>query len=83
MLPKEAQALEKEVPGVGPYTAGLLCIKCLLVNRTEYVLDVGAVSSIAYNQPAALVDGNVIRVVSRLRAIGADTKSKSAVELYW
>ena len=29
----------------------------------------GAISSIAYNQPNGLVDGNVIRVMSRLRAM--------------
>lgn len=28
-------------------------------------------------------DGNVIRVLSRLRAIGADPKSPNAVKLYW
>lgn len=27
----------------------------------------GAISSIAYNQPAGIVDGNVIRVLSRLK----------------
>ncbi|KAJ3416237.1 hypothetical protein HDV05_002527 [Chytridiales sp. JEL 0842] len=64
MLPKDAASLEKEIPGIGPYTAG-------------------AVSSIAYGQPAALVDGNVIRVLSRLRSLGADPKSKVAIELYW
>ena len=31
-----------------------------------------AVASIAFNDPAAAVDGNVIRVVSRLRALGGD-----------
>jgi A/G-specific adenine glycosylase len=30
----------------------------------------GAISSIAFNKPEALVDGNVIRVLSRLRALG-------------
>lgn len=43
----------------------------------------GAVTSIAYNQPSPLVDGNVIRVFSRLRAIGMDPKSKEATALYW
>ncbi|KAJ3087127.1 hypothetical protein HK102_011744 [Quaeritorhiza haematococci] len=63
-LPREAEELKKNVPGVGPYTAG-------------------AISSIAYNQPAPLVDGNVIRVFSRLRAYGGDPKSKEAVSYFW
>ncbi|KAJ3129366.1 hypothetical protein HK101_005236 [Irineochytrium annulatum] len=45
IFPKDPAALEKEIPGIGKYTAG-------------------AVSSIAYNVPAPLVDGNVIRFAS-------------------
>ncbi|KNE59139.1 A/G-specific adenine glycosylase [Allomyces macrogynus ATCC 38327] len=63
-LPRTAEALEKEVPGVGRYTAG-------------------AIASLAYQQPAPLVDGNVIRVLSRLRALGGDVKTKSVTELHW
>eukprot|EP00160_Parvularia_atlantis_P003097 Unigene12577_Nuclearia_a/m.38200 Unigene12577_Nuclearia_a/g.38200 ORF Unigene12577_Nuclearia_a/g.38200 Unigene12577_Nuclearia_a/m.38200 type:complete len:507 (+) Unigene12577_Nuclearia_a:79-1599(+) len=43
----------------------------------------GAISSIVFNEPAPLVDGNVVRVLSRLRAIGADVKSPAAVALHW
>ena len=39
-MPRSAEALLKQLPGVGRYTAG-------------------AIASIAYNQPAGLVDGNV------------------------
>jgi len=42
-----------------------------------------AVASIAYQESVGLVDGNVIRVVSRLRKIGADSTSKSSTEAYW
>ncbi len=35
-----------------------------------------AVASIAYGQRVGVVDGNVTRVVARLRAVGADTSSK-------
>ncbi|KAJ3376177.1 hypothetical protein GGF31_000244 [Allomyces arbusculus] len=63
-LPRTAEALEKEVPGVGRYTAG-------------------AIASLAYQQPVPLVDGNVIRVLSRLRALGGDVKTKSVIELHW
>lgn len=43
----------REVPGVGPYTAG-------------------AIASIAMNEPAALVDGNVERVYARLTGDDAE-----------
>lgn len=81
ILPRTATELEKEVPGVGRYTAG-------------------AIASIAYDEPAELVDGNVVRVLSRLRysprrslkiafpltrnrSIGMDPKSKNAIALHW
>ena len=47
-MPTSATAW-REVPGVGPYTAG-------------------AIASIAFGEPAALVDGNVERVFARLTA---------------
>merc|ERR1712029_216302 len=42
-----------------------------------------AVASIAYKEPVGVVDGNVIRVVSRLRRIGAESTSKVSNEAYW
>lgn len=36
-----------------------------------------AIASLAFNEDAAVVDGNVIRVLSRLSAFGGDTKSAS------
>ncbi|KAF9303463.1 hypothetical protein BGZ74_003706 [Mortierella antarctica] len=64
VLPSDPAVLEKEIPGVGRYTAG-------------------AIASHAYNVPAELVDGNVIRVLSRLRAIGGDVKSPKVIDLHW
>ncbi|KAF9188044.1 hypothetical protein BGZ50_001560 [Haplosporangium sp. Z 11] len=64
ILPSDPAVLEKEVPGIGRYTAG-------------------AIVSHAYNIPAELVDGNVIRVLSRLRAIGGDVKSPKTIDLHW
>ncbi|KAF9352164.1 hypothetical protein BGX26_009973 [Mortierella sp. AD094] len=64
VLPSDPSVLEKEVPGIGRYTAG-------------------AIASHAYNVPAELVDGNVIRVLSRLRAIGGDVKSPKVIDLHW
>ena len=43
----------------------------------------GAVASIVFNQVTPVVDGNVIRVIARLRAIGADPKKANTVELFW
>ena len=43
----------------------------------------GAIASIAFGEVTGVVDGNVIRVMSRLRAIGADSTSKAAIEKYW
>jgi A/G-specific adenine glycosylase len=37
-----------------------------------------AIASLAFNEDAAVVDGNVIRVLSRLFAYGGDTKSTAA-----
>ncbi|XP_052777935.1 adenine DNA glycosylase-like [Mya arenaria] len=43
----------------------------------------GAIASIAYNQCTGLVDGNVIRVLSRLRMIGADSTSQPVIDALW
>jgi len=43
----------------------------------------GAVASIAFGECAPLVDGNVIRVLSRLRGVAADPSHKEALKLYW
>lgn len=40
----------------------------------------GAILSIAYNQPAAAVDGNVIRVLSRLLAVRVPATGSAAVQ---
>ncbi|CAM9722567.1 unnamed protein product, partial [Laminaria digitata] len=62
-VPSTAKAL-KELPGIGPYTAG-------------------AVASIAFGECEPLVDGNVIRVLSRLKAIASDPKSAALNKLCW
>lgn len=43
----------------------------------------GAISSIAYGEHEALVDGNVARVISRLFAIEDDIKSTAAIKEHW
>ena len=43
----------------------------------------GAISSIAFNQPAPILDGNVIRVLTRLFAIGGDPRGKEVNAQLW
>lgn len=43
----------------------------------------GAIASIAFGECTGVVDGNVIRVLSRLCAIGALSSSNQAVEKFW
>jgi A/G-specific adenine glycosylase len=43
----------------------------------------GAIASIAFDECTPVVDGNVIRVLSRLRAIQASPKDAAAVRLHW
>ncbi|CAO3621501.1 unnamed protein product [Cunninghamella echinulata] len=43
----------------------------------------GAIASIVFQQQTPLVDGNVIRVLSRLRTIGGDMKKGEIVKLFW
>ena len=43
----------------------------------------GAIASIAYNQRAPILDGNVIRVLSRLFCLSHDPKSTKGKKLFW
>ncbi len=43
----------------------------------------GAISSIAFNKPTPVVDGNIIRVVTRLHGIRDNPKDKSVNEHIW
>jgi len=43
----------------------------------------GAICSIAFNQPAPILDGNVIRVLSRLLGIAGDPRSKTVNNNLW
>jgi A/G-specific adenine glycosylase len=43
----------------------------------------GAICSIAFNQPTPILDGNVIRVLSRLLGIAGDPRSKPVKEKLW
>ncbi|KAL2651715.1 hypothetical protein R1flu_019843 [Riccia fluitans] len=43
----------------------------------------GAIASICFQQPVPVVDGNVVRVLSRLRAITENPKLPSTVRIHW
>ncbi|HUD83197.1 MAG TPA: A/G-specific adenine glycosylase [Candidatus Saccharimonadales bacterium] len=43
----------------------------------------GAIASIAFNQPAPILDGNVIRVLTRLFAIAGDPRGKEVNAKLW
>jgi A/G-specific adenine glycosylase len=43
----------------------------------------GAIASIAFKQAVPVVDGNVIRVLCRLRAIALNPKASTTVKLFW
>lgn len=43
----------------------------------------GAIASIAFGKPAPLVDGNVIRVFSRIYALKNDIREPKAIEAIW
>ncbi|HET6585114.1 MAG TPA: A/G-specific adenine glycosylase, partial [Nannocystaceae bacterium] len=62
-LPRDAAGL-REIPGIGPYTAG-------------------AITTIAYDQPAPIVDGNVARVLSRILAIEEPREQDATARSHW
>ncbi|KAH9616152.1 hypothetical protein KSS87_017040 [Heliosperma pusillum] len=43
----------------------------------------GAIASIAFNESVPLVDGNVVRVLARLRTISANPKDSVIVKKFW
>ncbi|KAK4370321.1 hypothetical protein RND71_009800 [Anisodus tanguticus] len=43
----------------------------------------GAIASIAFKKAVPVVDGNVVRVISRLKAISANPKNAATVETFW
>lgn len=81
------------IPGIGPYTAGKwalspMCAYALdwlvgLLTHVYALMEPGAISSIAFGNREPLVDGNVIRVLARLRAVGADPKNKQLIKFSW
>ncbi|NXI60410.1 MUTYH glycosylase, partial [Chloroceryle aenea] len=68
-----------ELAGRVPRTAETL--QKLLPGVGRYTA--GAIASISYGQATGVVDGNVIRVLCRLRCIGADSSSPAVIDRLW
>ena len=77
-LLRGAQTVVSKFGGVVPSTVPQLLE---LEGVGEYTA--GAIASIAYGQPVPLVDGNVVRVFSRLRAAAHDAKSPALAKACW
>ena len=86
-IPRTADDLMKSLPGVGRYTASMLSTSnsCYLLplSPTLSFYSADAIASIAFGERCGVVDGNVVRVFSRLRAVGACTGAKQTMEHFW
>ncbi|XP_056270291.1 adenine DNA glycosylase isoform X2 [Pseudoliparis swirei] len=78
-LHEGAQKVVSELQGQMPRTVDSLLKQLPGVGRYT----AAAVGSIALGQVTGAVDGNVIRVLCRLRAIGADSTSPAVTEALW
>uniref|UniRef100_A0A8C2ZR57 Adenine DNA glycosylase n=1 Tax=Cyclopterus lumpus TaxID=8103 RepID=A0A8C2ZR57_CYCLU len=78
-LHEGAQKVVSELKGQMPHTVDSLLKQLPGVGRYT----AAAVGSIALGQVTGAVDGNVIRVLCRLRAIGADSTSPAVTEALW
>jgi len=77
-LHEVAKKVKTEFGGILPSTA-----KELMTFPGVGRYTAAAVASIAFGETASLVDGNVTRVLSRLRLLGSDSTSKSSVDFVW
>uniref|UniRef100_H0VLH0 Adenine DNA glycosylase n=1 Tax=Cavia porcellus TaxID=10141 RepID=H0VLH0_CAVPO len=78
-LQEGAQKVVRELGGHMPCTAETL--QKFLPGVGRYTA--GAIASIAFGQATAVVDGNVVRVLCRVRAIGADPSSSLVSQQLW
>ncbi|XP_066482293.1 adenine DNA glycosylase [Tiliqua scincoides] len=78
-LQEGAHKIMSEMSGHMPRTAEEL--QKLLPGVGKYTA--GAIASIAFGQVTGVVDGNVIRVLCRTRAIGADPASSAVTDRLW
>ncbi|KFZ63931.1 A/G-specific adenine DNA glycosylase, partial [Podiceps cristatus] len=78
-LQEAARKVVSELAGRMPRTAEDL--QKLLPGVGRYTA--GAIASISYGQATGVVDGNGIRVLCRLRCIGADSSSPAVIDRLW
>ncbi|KAF6109748.1 hypothetical protein HJG60_010952 [Phyllostomus discolor] len=78
-LQEGARKVVKELRGHVPRTAETL--QRLLPGVGRYTA--GAIASIAFGQVTGVVDGNVVRVLCRVRVIGADPSSTLVSQQLW
>ncbi|NXL91982.1 MUTYH glycosylase, partial [Alectura lathami] len=78
-LQEAARKVVSQLAGRMPRTAEDL--RKLLPGVGRYTA--GAIASIAFGQATGVVDGNVIRVLCRLRCIGADSSSPAVIDRLW
>ncbi|XP_016047130.1 adenine DNA glycosylase isoform X2 [Erinaceus europaeus] len=78
-LQEGARKVVEELGGHMPRTAETL--QRLLPGVGKYTA--GAIASIAFGQASGVVDGNVVRVLCRVRAIGADPSSTLVSQQLW
>ncbi|XP_059945692.1 adenine DNA glycosylase isoform X6 [Mesoplodon densirostris] len=78
-LQEGARKVVEELGGHMPRTAETL--QCLLPGVGRYTAR--AIASIAFGQATGVVDGNVVRVLCRVRAIGADPRSTLVSQQLW
>ncbi|XP_058408243.1 adenine DNA glycosylase isoform X5 [Diceros bicornis minor] len=78
-LQEGARKVVEELGGHVPHTAETL--QRLLPGVGRYTA--GAIASIAFGQAVGVVDGNVVRVLCRVRAIGADPSSTFVSQQLW
>lgn len=78
-LHEGAQKVVSELNGQMPKTTAGLLKQLPGVGRYT----AGAIGSIALGQVTGAVDGNVIRVLCRVRAIGADSSSPTVTDALW
>ncbi|XP_018649534.1 a/g-specific adenine DNA glycosylase (ec 3.2.2.-) (muty homolog)(mmyh)-related [Schistosoma mansoni] len=79
LLHKGAQKIVDEFNGIFPQSAEVLKHSIPGVGRYT----AGAIASIAFNQCTPVLDGNVIRVLTRLRQIGSPVQLPTTMEYLW
>lgn len=85
-FPKTVSALRK-IPGIGEYTAGAIAsiafdeVSAFVAYFFPY--SQGALLNMFPDQVVPVVDGNVIRVITRLKAISGNPKDSKLIKQVW